>query len=136
MASAGKKIRLVELGPGRGTLMDDMLRVGVNLSFWSTYKKLMIETLFAFPAVSNHISSIVLVENSEHLRKVQGEKLDERIRGKQVDLSWVDKIDDIPECTYLSHVGNDRKLTFKPRRCLRSSWLTNSLMPCLLTYSR
>jgi len=115
MASSGKKVRLVELGPGRGTLMDDMLRVGQLLhdifsrSFdhlGGTKKEkigvkhnLTIQTLFAFPTISNEISSIILVENSEHLQKIQGQKLEARLKGKQVDLSWVDKIEDIPECT-------------------------------------
>jgi hypothetical protein len=40
------------------------------------------------------------VENSEHLQKIQGQKLEARLKGKQVDLSWVDKIEDIPECTF------------------------------------
>jgi len=61
--------------------------------------RLTIQTLFAFPTISNEISSIVLVENSEHLQKIQGQKLEARLKGKQVDLSWVDKIEDIPECT-------------------------------------
>jgi len=63
----------------------------------------MIQTLFAFPTISNEISSIILVENSEHLQKIQGQKLEARLKGKQVDLSWVDKIEDIPECES-SHV--------------------------------
>jgi SAM-dependent MidA family methyltransferase len=60
---------------------------------------LMIQTLFAFPTISNEISSIILVENSDHLQKIQGQKLEARLKGRQVDLSWVDKIEDIPECT-------------------------------------
>lgn len=60
----------------------------------------MIQTLFAFPTISKEISSIILVENSEHLQKIQGQKLEARLKGKQVDLSWVDKIEDIPECTF------------------------------------
>jgi hypothetical protein len=48
-----------------------------------------------------------LVENSEKLVKVQGEKLDNRLKGRQVDLSWVDKVEDIPECKLL-HVRTIR----------------------------
>jgi hypothetical protein len=56
------------------------------------------QTLFAFPSIASEISSIVLVENSSKLRGVQQERLDPRLKGKQVDLTWVDKIDDIVEC--------------------------------------
>lgn len=56
------------------------------------------QTLFAFPSIASEISSIVLVENSSKLRQTQEEKLAQRIKGKQVDLSWVDKIDDVPAC--------------------------------------
>ncbi|WWC88170.1 uncharacterized protein L201_003075 [Kwoniella dendrophila CBS 6074] len=75
-----KKVRLVELGPGRGTLMDDILR-----------------TLFSFPGVSEAVQSIHLVENSEALRNVQGTKLSQRLDRKDVDLNWYTGINEVPE---------------------------------------
>lgn len=56
------------------------------------------QTFFTFPSIASEISSIVLVENSAKLRQRQEEKLSPRLQGKQVDLSWVDKVEDIPEC--------------------------------------
>jgi len=50
------------------------------------------------------------VENSEHLQKIQGKKLETRLKGKQVDLSWVDKIEDIPECKSV-HVWERKRET-------------------------
>jgi SAM-dependent MidA family methyltransferase len=66
--------------------------------------------------MSNEISSIVLVENSEHLQKIQGQKLETRLKGKQVDLSWVDKIEDIPECTSSNRLQDWRLM--KSWRCI------------------
>lgn len=38
MASSGKKVRLVELGPGRGTLMDDILRASYSNTFSTPFQ--------------------------------------------------------------------------------------------------
>ncbi|WWC96656.1 hypothetical protein V866_003528 [Kwoniella sp. B9012] len=91
-ADSPSKVRIVELGPGRGTLMDDILR-----------------TLFNFPGISGSIKSIHLVENSEALRKIQSEKLSKRLKGKEVDLEWYTGINEIPETndTYTLFVAHE-----------------------------
>ncbi|KAK6907652.1 hypothetical protein I203_101650 [Kwoniella mangroviensis CBS 8507] len=91
-ADSPSRVRIVELGPGRGTLMDDILR-----------------TLFSFPGISGSIKSIHLVENSEALRKIQGDKLLERLEGKEVDLQWYTGINEIPETndTYTLFVAHE-----------------------------
>ncbi|WVW80448.1 hypothetical protein I302_102430 [Kwoniella bestiolae CBS 10118] len=81
-ADSPTRVRIVELGPGRGTLMDDVLR-----------------TLFNFPGISASIRSIHLVENSEALRTIQGDKLSKRLEGKEVELGWYTGINEIPETT-------------------------------------
>ncbi|GFZ43374.1 hypothetical protein JCM24511_01094 [Saitozyma sp. JCM 24511] len=74
------RVRLVELGPGRGTLMDDILR-----------------TLFTFPGIGSAIRSIHLVENSGKMRDIQGTKLAPRLEGRGVDRRWSDKIEDVSQ---------------------------------------
>ncbi|EIM90675.1 DUF185-domain-containing protein [Stereum hirsutum FP-91666 SS1] len=81
----GRKIRLVELGPGRGTLMDDILR-----------------TLSQFPASRSLLKQVHLVETSSALRVIQEQKLERwskpspQSNTHTVNISWHDSIDDIP----------------------------------------
>ncbi|ODO12043.1 hypothetical protein I350_00827 [Cryptococcus amylolentus CBS 6273] len=74
------RVRIVELGPGRGTLMDDIVR-----------------TLSNFPGVASSLKSIHLVENSLAMREVQRKKLESRIEGKDIALNWYTGINEIPE---------------------------------------
>jgi len=69
-----KRKRLVELGPGRGTLMADVLRAA----------RVMPDFLDDL--------EVVLVEASPVLRKIQGETLSAFARG--VPLRWMDRFDD------------------------------------------
>ncbi|KAL1739332.1 S-adenosyl-L-methionine-dependent methyltransferase, partial [Schizophyllum fasciatum] len=71
-------LRLVELGPGRGTLMEDILRV-----FRQLLSKLPVP-----PEISVH-----LVETSQPMRKLQKAKLS----GFKYDIQWYDAVDDVPK---------------------------------------
>ncbi|KAL1740704.1 S-adenosyl-L-methionine-dependent methyltransferase [Schizophyllum fasciatum] len=71
-------LRLVELGPGRGTLMEDILRV-----FRQLLSKLPVP-----PEISVH-----LVETSQPMRKLQKAKLS----GFKYDVQWYDAVDDVPQ---------------------------------------
>ncbi|MFN3891381.1 MAG: class I SAM-dependent methyltransferase [Beijerinckiaceae bacterium] len=71
-----KPLRLVELGPGRGTLMADALRA-----------------CRVAPDFLNAVEEICLVETSPILRGKQKEKL----QGRGVPVRWCDSISDVPE---------------------------------------
>ncbi|KAH9827979.1 protein arginine methyltransferase NDUFAF7, mitochondrial-like, partial [Teratosphaeria destructans] len=62
---------LIEVGPGRGTLMDDMLR-----------------TIRNFPPLAQAIEAVHLVEASENLRKAQHTLLCGENEMKQTDMGW------------------------------------------------
>ncbi|KAI0267855.1 S-adenosyl-L-methionine-dependent methyltransferase [Gloeopeniophorella convolvens] len=76
---AKHNIQLVELGPGRGTLMDDILR-----------------TLSQLPHARTSIKHVHLVETSQALRAVQEKKLASWDGKNGLKLHWHDSIDDVP----------------------------------------
>lgn len=71
-----KQIQLVELGPGRGTLMLDILR-----------------SLKQFPSIYEKISKVILVDQSLFLRKIQKKTLE---KYADLQIEWYDRIQDIP----------------------------------------
>ncbi|KZV61295.1 DUF185-domain-containing protein [Peniophora sp. CONT] len=71
----GKNIQLIELGPGRGTLMSDVLR-----------------TLNQVKVTSGVRKTVHLVENSAGLRDVQARTLD--VHSKSI--SWHDSLESVP----------------------------------------
>ncbi|KAH9928430.1 S-adenosyl-L-methionine-dependent methyltransferase [Amylocystis lapponica] len=81
-AGNARKIRLVELGPGRGTLMQDILRV-----------------ISQFPAARTAVSEVHLVETSLAMQAQQKDKLGTSCEANNWALSWHASIDDIPHDT-------------------------------------
>lgn len=71
-----KNVRLAELGPGRGTLMDDMLR-----------------TIKAFPAFFSAIKTVDLVEASPTLRTLQKQRLERY----GLNLNWFEMTRQLPK---------------------------------------
>ncbi|KAH9970552.1 S-adenosyl-L-methionine-dependent methyltransferase [Lactifluus volemus] len=76
---AKRDIQLVELGPGRGTLMDDILR-----------------TFSQLPPSRASVKHVHLVESSPALRSVQQQKLLPWNDKNGLKIHWHDSIDDIP----------------------------------------
>ncbi|KAF8843712.1 DUF185-domain-containing protein [Paxillus ammoniavirescens] len=91
-AAGSKPFRIVELGPGRGTLMDDMLRVVRQV-----------------PMASENLKSVHLVETSGSMRTLQSEKLRNAKEAGGFELLWHDAIDDVPhrEDTYTMLVAHE-----------------------------
>ncbi|KAH9831576.1 DUF185-domain-containing protein [Rhodofomes roseus] len=79
-AGNSRKLRLVELGPGRGTLMQDILRV-----------------LSQFSAACEAIEAVHLVETSPNMRQRQDENLSPLAFQHKWDLQWHTSIEEIPQ---------------------------------------
>ena len=67
------KFALLELGPGRGTLMDDLLRATERVAGF------------------HNAMQVYLLEKSPRLREIQKEKL------KRYDIIWLDKLQKLPD---------------------------------------
>jgi SAM-dependent MidA family methyltransferase len=72
---------LIELGPGSGALMVDILNVLHKLK-------------------SDNKCSVHLIEKSNQLIKQQRQIFEQQLLNKTIDLNWYDSIDDIPEGVY------------------------------------
>ncbi|KAJ7081808.1 S-adenosyl-L-methionine-dependent methyltransferase [Mycena belliarum] len=77
MQSSKQPIRLIELGPGRGTLMQDVMRVVARFG-------------------GNQLASVHLVETSPTLRALQDDKLSPSALKYGCTLQWHDSVDQIP----------------------------------------
>lgn len=75
-----ESIRIIELGPGRGTLISDILR-----------------TFESIKSCNPKIKEIHLVENSPFMRKIQEEKLSKELSDGNTRLYWYDRIEEIQE---------------------------------------
>lgn len=92
------KVRVIELGPGKGTLLTDVLRVSAGGS--TAYTSLLTDCLPSqtFKALPKHssppVTSIHLVENSDALRDEQKAKLSAEGFGG-VPTSWYSNVAEI-----------------------------------------
>ncbi|KAJ4341726.1 hypothetical protein N0V95_007160 [Ascochyta clinopodiicola] len=76
-----EKVQIIEVGPGRGTLMDDVLR-----------------TLASFKRMTKSIEAIYLVEASPHLQKQQALRLAGTEELEKSEVGWRAKCKYIPDC--------------------------------------
>ncbi|KAI0029274.1 S-adenosyl-L-methionine-dependent methyltransferase, partial [Vararia minispora EC-137] len=77
-AAPGTHIQIIELGPGRGTLMADVLR-----------------TLMQLTPVKSALRSVLLVETSPALRDAQSEVLKQWSEVPGITVKWHESLDDV-----------------------------------------
>lgn len=87
--------RIVELGPGRGTLMDDVLRVSLYDSTAKT-RLMTLQVFRQFPAARAKLTGVHLVETSPAMRALQESKLHGSMRNDIPKLVWHDMLDEVP----------------------------------------
>lgn len=91
-SAPSQPFRIIELGPGRGTLMDDMLRVFRQL-----------------PASRAKLTNVHLAETSPAMRALQESKLKHTVHEGSPGIAWHDALDDIPRSpdTYTMVVAHE-----------------------------
>lgn len=94
-AGNGRPIRLVELGPGRGTLVHDVLRVSITPILQRSFgSSSAYQVLSQFPTARTAIREIQLIETSSAMRSRQEDKLS-GIAQQGWKLEWNSSIDEI-----------------------------------------
>ncbi|KAJ4349872.1 uncharacterized protein N0V89_008491 [Didymosphaeria variabile] len=77
-----EKVQIIEVGPGRGTLMDDVLR-----------------TISSFKPFAQSVEAIHMIEASDDLRKQQAKRLSGTEEPQAFELGWRAPCKYIPNCT-------------------------------------
>lgn len=101
--------RVVELGPGRGTLMDDMLRVSdIQPTVCFSIAACFFQVLKQLPVTSGKLKSVHLVENSATMRALQESKLRKASLEGDFEIIWHDAIEEIePEDVFTMLVAHE-----------------------------
>ncbi|KAL5401966.1 hypothetical protein PMIN06_010700 [Paraphaeosphaeria minitans] len=77
-----ERVQIIEVGPGRGTLMDDVLR-----------------TISSFKPFAQSVEAIYMIEASDDLRKQQAQRLSGTGAPDEFELGWRAPCKYIPNCT-------------------------------------